>query len=367
MIPLLWRYLLKNYLKVFFLSIFAFICILLLMRVQEIARFITFGASKTTIALFILLQFPLILPLAIPISSLIASTLLVDKLNTYHELTSLRSQGLSIKEILYPLKLISLFLALLNFAIASELTPTTRLKGRNLMYEATAHNPFALIRANKVAKLKDCYAELNMSSDSKKAKDIIVGFINPKSERINLIIADEMSVEDKENLLLGKNVAFISSLNSKNEDSFDHLVIENYGKIENSSSMIVSLLQESQMRRISNQKLRIKPLVIRTFIAPSLKEKKGCILEILRRCSLSLATYSFTMLGSVFSLHIGRQRNKKALFKIALTTLFFFISYLIAKSSSHLWLGILFFALPHLFIYVATTRHKTRVNLGIER
>ena len=160
MIPILWRYLLKNYLKVFFLSIFTFICILLLMRMQEIARFATLGSSIGSLFLFILLQFPLILPLAIPLSALIASILLVSRLNYSHELTSLRSQGLSLKEILYPLKFVSLFLDLLNFIVASEITPTTRLKGKNLIYQATAHNPLVLLKMNKFHKQKlgvQCY------------------------------------------------------------------------------------------------------------------------------------------------------------------------------------------------------------------
>ena len=336
------------------------------MRMQEIARFAALGSSLSTLLWFILLQLPLILPLAIPISALISSTFLIGRLTHSHELTSLRAQGLCLKEILYPLSLISLFLALLNFIIASELTPTTRLKGRNLIYQATAHNPLVLIRMNKATKLKGSYADLSMSSDTREAKDFVFGFVTPKSERINLILADCLSVKD-EGLLIGKNVAFISTLPSKAPDSFDHLIVENYGKIENSSYLIASLLHESDMRRLSDQKLRIKPLLIRSFVTSSAKERKTCILEIFRRAFLGLATYSFTMLGATFSIHIGRSAaSKKGLFNIALISALSFTSYLIGKSSSNLILGILTFTLPHLIIYLLCKRHRKKIEAGVE-
>ena len=365
MIPILWRYLLKNYLKVFFLSIFTFIFILLLMRMQEIARFATLGSSIGSLFLFVLMQFPLILPLAIPLSALIASILLVGRLNHSDELTSLRSQGLSLKEILYPLKFVSLFLALLNFVVASEITPTTRLKGKNLIYQATAHNPLVLLKMNKMTKLKGSYAEMSMNTDPKEAKDLIFGFINPKSKRTNLILAESVTVKDQ-GILIGKNIGFISSPPSKDETTFDHLVIENCGKIENSSYLIASLLHESEMKRLSNQKLRIRPLIIRTFTTGSFKEKRTCILEIFRRGFLGLATYSFTMLGAVLSIQIGRKKSKKGLFNITLIASIALISYLLAKASSNLFFGLTGFIAPHLAIYFILKRHRKQIESGVE-
>lgn len=92
--PVFWWYLLKNYLKVQILSVFSFIAILLVSRLEEIAQFAALGAKLSYLALFILYQIPYVLPIAIPISCLISAMLLFQRLSHTHELTALRAGGL---------------------------------------------------------------------------------------------------------------------------------------------------------------------------------------------------------------------------------------------------------------------------------
>lgn len=88
--PILWRYLLKNYFQVFFLCVTGFISILLVTRVQEIARLAALNSQIDIIILFTLCQIPYILPIAIPISGLISAILLVQRLSHTQELSTLR-------------------------------------------------------------------------------------------------------------------------------------------------------------------------------------------------------------------------------------------------------------------------------------
>ena len=78
--PLLWRYLLNNYLKVFALCVMSFIAILLTLRLSEIAYFATLGPQAMHIVWFILQQIPFVLPIAFPVSALIASVILMQTL-----------------------------------------------------------------------------------------------------------------------------------------------------------------------------------------------------------------------------------------------------------------------------------------------
>ncbi|MCF7852710.1 MAG: LptF/LptG family permease [Simkaniaceae bacterium] len=364
--PILWRYLLKNYFRVFLLSIFVFLSILVLMRMQEIARFATLGTAPSVIALFILLQFPIILPLAIPISALISSTILMMRLCQSHELTSLRVQGLSVKDILYPIKMTAFFLTLFNFVIVSELTPTTRLKSKNLMYQATAQNPLLLMQTNKITKVKNAYTDLHVIKSGKSAENLIFSFLNPSSKKMNLIMADQLNVEDQ-GILIGEQVHLISHLKTKQENGFDHLVIENYDRIENSSLAIASLLHQTDIKRLSLQRLRIKPLLIKMFVEKERGQLFRCILEISRRTFLSWITYAFTMLGAIFSIQIGRTKRKTGVLWILLLSSLTFAFYLIAKSTAknHAW-ALIFYLIPLCSILIANRLYRFKIERGLE-
>src|SRR5690606_32018798 len=141
--PRLWKYLLKRYLQVFFLSLTGFISILLVTRFQHIARFASMGTSPWVLLKFISYQIPFILPLAIPISCLISALLLFQSLSRSHELTALRVAGLGIFPIAFPLFILSLFIAMGNFTLASELAPKCKNLSKSLAYQMTALNPLA--------------------------------------------------------------------------------------------------------------------------------------------------------------------------------------------------------------------------------
>ena len=77
--PILWRFLIIKFLKVFSFSVLAFIAILLTLRLEEIAHFASIDSGKGYLFWFILYQIPYILPVAIPLSCLISSLLLVQE------------------------------------------------------------------------------------------------------------------------------------------------------------------------------------------------------------------------------------------------------------------------------------------------
>ncbi|HEY4831929.1 MAG TPA: LptF/LptG family permease, partial [Waddliaceae bacterium] len=119
--PIFWWYLLKNYLNVLLLSLFSFVAILLISRLEEIAQFAAMGAKFSYLIIFTLYQIPYILPIAIPISCLISAMILFQRLSSTHEFTALRSCGIALSRIITPILLASLFLSVGCFYITSEM------------------------------------------------------------------------------------------------------------------------------------------------------------------------------------------------------------------------------------------------------
>jgi len=103
--PVVWRLLLSQYLKVLLLSIVAIICVLMTTRLDELAQFAVLGASAPHIWLFALYQIPYILPIALALSALLSSVLLMQRLSGHYELTALRACGYGLSNVITPILL----------------------------------------------------------------------------------------------------------------------------------------------------------------------------------------------------------------------------------------------------------------------
>lgn len=363
--PILWRFLMRSYLQVFFLCISGFIAILLLTRLQEIARLATLGSEPSLIFLFALCQIPYILPIAIPISGLIASILLLQRLSHTHELTSFRSSGLSFNQIHTPLLMTAFILSLINFSIVSELTPRSRLYSQKLLHHVMTNSPLFLIKKNKLLKLQNSYVEMDIKQGGTKAENVIFAMKNDSSDRITLLNAKKIYI--KEDQLIGQGVAIISHTAPKNPNWTDHLIIENQESMTTPSKAVSEIITKNPLH-FGYEYLPIKEL-IKTAFSQKAKAKtiKRMQFELSRRLFFPLITYAFTFMGLSLGVQISRQRNKSGLILTAiLTTLTFICS--IAAKSYHLApvKSITCYLFPLLCIFFFSLRFQKRTIQGIE-
>lgn len=366
--PILWRYLLGSYFRVFALSLSGFISVLLVLRFQEIARFACSGASLSHIALFSLLQIFHILPLAIPISCLISSLVLLQQMSHSQELTAWRTSGLSLRPILQPVLLASLFLSLANLTISGEVLPRTRVMSKQLVYHAISDNPLVLFQKEGVVKMKNAHIAIEEMPSQKLAKGVLFATKNASSKRLTMMFADELEVKGR--LLRGKNVAFISSIDPKKEEGFDHLVIENQRRMDTKATSLSQFIKNNEWG-VTHEQQTLKELLARGWW----KHKKSgefpisglTAFEISRRFSIALATFTFTLIGVSFGIHLGRRSSYRGLScAIALAT-FYIICFIAAKSlhrSSLLSSCILL--LPHPIIWGACLAPLRRISQGVE-
>jgi lipopolysaccharide export system permease protein len=295
MIPILWRYLLSSYFKIFSLSIASFISILLVSRFKDIARFTALSGSWLQTSLFSLYQIPLILPLAIPISSLIASLLLFQRLSKSYELTAWRAAGLSLPALLSPLIYASFFLGLANFSFCANIAPYCRRETKTLLYLETTSNPLLLLQRQNLIRIKNTYLNMNVKEEGKLAEDLLFIAHNRSNKRLTLLSAKEIEVcEDK---LLGYDVAIVSHLPSHEPLSFDSLVIENQASLSTAGPLLSSTLKKNRPH-LDMSALNLKMLNIKKLEKG--KQALSAHVEILRRISLALAVFSFTLLGVAF-------------------------------------------------------------------
>ncbi len=358
--PILWRYLLICYLRVFFLSVSSFVGVLFVLRFKDIARFAALSSDGVKTGLFILYQFPHILPIALPISALIASFLLFQRLSRSHELTALRASGIGLFASVLPLLLISSFLTFVNFSICADLAPYCRRETKTLLYRKTSVNPLILLQRQQLAKIKNTYLDLRVQQEGKSAKNFVCITYNENNQRLNLIKAKKLSIQGDE--LFGEQTAILSHLPSDELEAFDCTLLENQQAMSTSAPLLSLALKKKRPNMEANA-LNLKSLSLQMKEGP--KKERLARIESLRRYSLSAAVFSFTLLGCAFGIQMGRNPRKTDLLYIASWTLLVLMSYFLGKGLKAFPLAATAaFLLPHPFLWLASLYRLHTLNQG---
>lgn len=335
--PIFWKYLLSQYFKVLTLTLLSFVAILVISQLTEIAELASFGSNLPLVLLFVFLQIPYLLPLAVPISALVSSMILMRNISLSYELTALRASGFSMRAVLAPLIVAGAILSLTNFYIGSELATSAHLKCRKMINQISSQNPLILLRNAEIAKLKTAYVQMDMKSHGVEAKDLLIA-IPGKTGGFNLALAKKVSIKGQDLLL--QNATVISSFPSKSDFSFDHLMIENQDHAKSKAPEFAELLKKKKWK-ISNDHLKFSLLFAKMKTSCKgffEKNTQKCLSEMARRFWLGLAPLTFTLLGASFGIESVRSQTKKNVIAVTLIASSLLISFFIAKELDALFL-----------------------------
>lgn len=386
--PLLWRYLLSHYLKVFVLCTVSFVALLLTLRLDEIAYFATLGPEGLKVLWFTLQQIPYVLPISIPVSALISAVLLVQNLSRSKEMTAMRSCGFSLKEILTPVLIAALFLSTLNFYIISEVSTTSHHMAGQLKNQLRSVNPLLILNNGLLMRRKGFYFDTYGTSRlGEFARDIILLSPNNRSGRLTLMVAKKLNVSSE--LLSGNNVTVITSQQPKTEDQRalnkkEELVIENMLASQTRIQDFSQLL-EKKIWTVNNDHLPFKLLLVRKDEArralqlqTQINESGGdlrqlrheyirTLTEIMRRFSASLAVFSFTLMGLAFGISISRSHSNLNIFYVFFLSALYLVSFFTAKSFDQaIVAATLLYFLPHILICITAFWTLIKISRGIE-
>lgn len=381
--PILWRYLIIQYLKMSFVCVIAFVTILLTMRLDDIAHFIALGAPPSSVLLFTLYQIPYILPIAIPISTLIASFILVQKLSSTHELTAFRACGFALHNLLTPILLTAVVLSFFNFWVVSEVSTQSHLMTNTLKTELRSINPLLLLSNRHLMRMKGIYFEsLGAARVGESASDVILAIPDRQHNRLTLLIARHL--KNYPSVFVGEGLTMISSLEAENEEGFDSLLVENIGQSETKTIDFSGLLHKKVwtvnndylklsllLARIEEQRQAVKTAIKGEQSSTSVKELKShlgkSLADVSRRLSIALAVFSFTLMGASFGMHISRKRSYLSLYLAIFLTTFYLVTFFTAKGLDRNWvLATTLYLAPPLLLILGSIFMLRRTGRGIE-
>ena len=376
--PLFWRYLGAQYTKVFLLSVAAFTALLLVSRLEETAKFAAMGASWKHVLLLNLYEMPHMLPIAIPISSLLSAFLLLRRLSVSYELTALRASGLSQSTILAPVLIAAAALSIVNFALVSELTTRTHLASRVLIWKLTSANPLALLNNDKFLRREGIFVTCGQRKGGERADNLLLVSYNKSKGRLNVIDAQHLHCSETE--LTGEAVSFLSSLDSGQEEGYDHLLVENQMQLRTPAADFAALLKNSKWR-LSIDHLSFPYLLVRMADEKAAlalaqtpsdrKEARNRIWQIrteeTRRVALGFSPFIFTLLGACYGMALGRRASHKPLIALLCITAASLVCFVAGKESAKgSMLGILLFITPYLIMPFFSLVRLTRFSSGKE-
>lgn len=381
MIPTIWSYLLKHYFRVVLFCTLAFVSILLIMRLDEIAHFAALGAPASTILWFALYQIPYVLPIALPLSALISAILLVKKLSDAHELTALRAAGFSLKDILLPILLTATLFSLFNFYVVSELATQSHLSTTLMKNELRAINPLLLLSNNRLMRMRGLHYEaLGPTQLGESAQNIFLA-IPTSDDKITLLTAKKLQLQ--EDTLIADHVAMVTPL-KKNEDAYSDLLVENIGQSQTALDGFSQLIQKGvwtlstdhlPMSLLLAQLQSEKELLLTAEKLPENEEEAKALKrsvnrtysDILRRFSLGFAVLTFTFTGAAFGINISRRPSSRRLIAVVALATFFIVTFFAAKGVSHTLISSsLLYIMPHILMIGLAVWMISRANKGIE-
>jgi lipopolysaccharide export LptBFGC system permease protein LptF len=203
--PVIWRLILRDALKLWTIIVVGAVAFMVVVQMNEIARFAALSADPWLILRFIGLQLPYILPNACPLAGLLASYVTFRRLSVDGELTSLRAAGCPLRQLLAPLICFGVLVGLFTFGVASEIAPRCRSLGKELVDRVAASNPLAVIHQKRMMRLADSWVVAEPDGHEA-ATQFWMALPTGPDRRLALIHADRLALRhgqlDAEGLLM---------------------------------------------------------------------------------------------------------------------------------------------------------------------
>ena len=143
----LYVFLLRAYIGPMVMTFFIVMFILLMQFLwRYIDDLVGKGMDFTLVAELLLYASVGLIPMALPLATMLAVLMTMGNLGEHNELLAMKSAGISLPRIIFPLGVVSLLVTLFAYGVADYLVPVSTLKMRTLIYSLQQQRPDLVIR-----------------------------------------------------------------------------------------------------------------------------------------------------------------------------------------------------------------------------
>lgn len=325
---------------------------ILILKLQDIAHFITLRSSIREIFLFTLYQIPYILPFAIPLSSLLAAFLVFYRLSSSQEVTALQTSGISTGAIHIPFIWIGIFTFLCNLFINFELTPLSRARAKCMITNIVQSSPFLILQKKQYIGEKNHLLRSNYGDSTNDLRQFSF-FGKTRKDQLYAIFADTITMNGEN--LEAYNLTTITSTLGNLDNEFPAIYMENQKKawmpISGFSSLFIKDPGPTAQEDLSTK------MILTKIFATSTTNKKFTgrgFLEIIKRISFSFSSFTLLLIGISYGIQTDSTKKCFNVIMCCLLTSSLFCCFLIAKSFERYPLyAYYFYFVPHIFIVIS--------------
>ena len=223
--PIIWKLLVKRFFKIYFLIIGISIGALLAFNSELLVQASSIGYRIPQLATFFFNITTPFQTVIITLASGLSTFYLFFGLSSSNELLTLRSNGLNLKTIQFPIVVICTCISILNFVMISEITPLASKPIHSQAAKILFCSSFSALKNHKIAGLTEAYIDIDTSNNENTAQDITIIQRNPSLDRLILCKADELTLTPN-GFLKGINTTYLYHF-GKMTGSNNSLIIEN--------------------------------------------------------------------------------------------------------------------------------------------
>ena len=171
------KYLCKNFLGPFFLTFFVALFVLLMQFVWKwVDELVGKGLEVTVMLKLLSLAAVTLSSMAFPLAVMLASLMTFGNMGERYEIVALKSAGISIRKMMYPLAILTIFITIISFLVSDQVIPRATLKLRMLLYDIQEQKPALNIEEGVFYNGFDNYSILvgKKMPDGETIKDILI-------------------------------------------------------------------------------------------------------------------------------------------------------------------------------------------------
>src|SRR3989338_1289657 len=349
------KYIIKEIIIMFLFSLAIFTFTLVVGNIIKLAELvINKGVDARLVGKLFLYLIPFLLSYTIPMSILTSTLLVFGRLSGDNEIVAIRSSGINIYRLSFPLVVIGLLLSLLSIVLNNDVIPNMHFESRKIIKNIGIKTPAAYLEPGTFIKTFKGYIIFIHEIGGNKLK--VVRIYQPQNEHsTRTIIAErgEFITLDNQNAVKLKLVNGTSDEpNPKNPVNFYKLNFKTYYLTLNVDESIAPSdyterkAKEMNFQEIKNEMKRLGRYHVDT---PSL------IAEFHRKISISFASMVFVIIG--IPLGIFTKRGEKTIqFAIALAVIvayYLLMAVSIALALKRIWNPGLWMYMPNIIIGAA--------------
>lgn len=368
---ILTRYLVKDYLVTFGVTVAVFTFVMTLGAVIKAIDLLARGVAGGLILQFFALNIPFVLQFTIPMATMTTSLLLFTRLSLDGEITALKACGMSLWNIVTPLLWSALLLTAASLWLSGEVSPRCRFAQRSILTRLANTDPLALVEEGKFVRDFPGFLLYVGKRNGEMIEDIVIyelaenkvrGNVRAKSGRITVDPVNQKLRVDLYDARIDQSGARGSG-SSKGPRSF-------------SAAHYPRELDFKEVfrtgRKAKRNSDRTTGELVRGLRDPSpapspdleRREKMGMVVEISVRAALSFGCFGFTLLGIPLGIRSRRKESSVGV-GLSLGILFLFYFFMIlARSMSKFpeWMPDLLVWFPLLVAQVAGWGLIRRMN-----